>query len=626
MKAMFGWLPLTVMALSLQQAYAAPQTLKEAVEQAILQNPEVRYRYHNLQASTEEQDAAKGAYLPRVDLSAEANRTRTDTPSAASRSYQNPSATIQLRQTLFDGFATRNEARRLGHVKQARYYELLAASDEVGLEAARAYVDVLRYRRMVELARQNYAVHQEIHALLSQKVAAGVGRRVDLEQAAGRLALAESNWLTEESNLHDVSTRYQRVIGERPAAQLGELPKLDAALPAGDTLLQDSIRRNPTFLAAVSGIRAGRADADVRRAGYWPTLEFKASQSLERNRDGAKGEYRDGVVGLVLNYNLFRGGSDRARVRQYSQQLNAAYDLRDKACRDVRQTALIAVNDVRRIREQIKLLSQHELSTAKARDAYRQQFDIGQRSLLDLLDTENELFEARRSLASAEFDQELAKLRTLASGHRLLSALELQAMQSGVEEEDGGVAEDDGLLTCNTDLPPTPVLDKPALPALPPVVVPPKPQAPAAAPAPVVIPPAAKKLETLTVSAAACFDFGKSELKKDGRKIFDEIAAKLIARNYDPAKTLIVVEGHSDRIGKPAKVQQISEARAENIRERLIERGLPANMISAKGMGMSEPVTKPQDCKPVAKNRNKLVECYAPDRRVEVEIYATVEN
>ncbi|MGQ5521951.1 TolC family outer membrane protein [Chitinimonas sp. PSY-7] len=622
MKVRFGYLPLTVLALSVPQALAAsPQTLKAAVEQAILQNPEVRLRYHNLQASSEEQSVAKGNYLPRLDLRAEANRTTSEAPGVASHSYQNPSASIQLRQMLFDGFATRNEARRLGHAKQARYFELLATSDEVGLEAARAYVDVLRYRRMVELAKQNYTVHAEIHALLNNKVQAGVGRRVDLEQAAGRLALAESNWVTEQSNLYDVSARYQRLVGELPAANLAELPRFDTSLPPSEGFLRETIRHNPSFLSAVAGIRAGRADVEVRRAGNWPTLEFQASQNLERNKAGARGEYRDRVVGLVLNYNLFRGGADSARVRQYTQQLNAAYDLRDKTCRDVRQSAMIAWNDVRKIRDQLRLLAQHELSTAKARDAYRQQFDIGQRSLLDLLDTENELFDARRAAASAEFDQQLATMRTLTVGHRLLAALDLQPMQARLETEEGGVAEDDDLLTCDTTLPPVVELDKPALQGLPPVPT------PVAAIKPLASTEAlGKKLETLTLSAATYFDFGKTDLKKGGRKAMDELAAKLLARNFDSSKTRIVIEGHSDRLGKPVRAMQVSEGRAAAIRAQLVERGLSADMISAKGRGMAEPLTTPAQCQPVMNDRAKLIECYATDRRVEVEIYAVAEK
>ena len=404
-------LALTVLALNSAPAWAQnAHTIQDAVQQAVLRNPEVKLKHHNVTASAAEQEVAKGGWRPSVDVELGSGRERTLTPTiGASRNFTHSMASIQLRQTLFDGFATQREVRRLGYNRQAAYYELLAASDQIGLEAARAYIDVQRYRELVNLAKRNYASHADVHTKLGSRVTAGVGRRVDLEQAAGRMALAESNWLTEVSNLHDVTARYQRLTGELPADTLAAVPPLDKFVPDRKVFLPEAIRKNPEFLGAVSALRAHRADADVRRASKLPTVELRASQRLDRDKDGVAGNYRDSAIQMVMSFNLYRGGSDTARINQYVAKMNAAYELRDKACRDIRQTAQIAYNDVNRLQQQLGFLAQHELSTAKAREAYRQQFDIGQRSLLDLLDTDNELYQARRALTAADFDLQLAK-------------------------------------------------------------------------------------------------------------------------------------------------------------------------------------------------------------------------
>ncbi|MFM2276420.1 MAG: hypothetical protein RL211_2292 [Pseudomonadota bacterium] len=455
----------TAIGLFCGQALAqAPDNLKDAVERAVLQNPEVRLRYQNLEAARSEQEVAKGSWRPRVDLEATIGRESASTPTVFSRTYNASTASIQLRQMLFDGYATSSEVRRLGHNRQVAYYELLTASDQIALEAVRAYLDVQRYREALTLARVNYATHVDVQTRLASRVLAGVGRRVDLEQASGRMALAESNWLTEASNLHDVSARYQRLTGSMPAPSLTDTPILDKFLPASERLLIDSIANNPEFLGAVSTIRAYRADADVRRAANYPTLELRARQSLGRNQGGISGAYRDSELQLVLNYNMYRGGADTARISQYVSKLNAAYELRDKACRDIRQTTQIAYNDVRRLAQQMVFLAQHELSTSKAREAYRQQFDIGQRSLLDLLDTENELYQARRALSNAEFDLRLAKVRVLAGASTLLNALQLRPIENEQPPAAGGTNEDDDLMRCSTELPALIVLDKENLP------------------------------------------------------------------------------------------------------------------------------------------------------------------
>ncbi len=440
-------------------------SLKDSVERAILNNPEVRFRHQNLLALTGEQDAAKGGWFPKIDLSVDSGKKNSLISGATSLgAYTNSTTTLTLNQMLFDGFSTDLNVRRLGHSRLASYYELLSASDQIALGAVGAYIDVLRYRELVTLALDNYNNHAEVHARVEDRVKAGVGRRVDLEQAAGRLALAESNWAIEVSNLRDVSIRYQRVVGEAPADPLQPTPNLAKSLPSRDKFVENTVRNNPEFLGAVSTLRAYRAEAKLRESPNYPTLEFVAKQSMEKNRNGFGLDYRDSAVQLVLNYNLYRGGSDSARIRQYAAKLSSAFYLRDKTCRDVRQTALIALNDVIKLEDQIVLLSQHELATTKAREAYRQQFDIGQRSLLDLLDTENELFQSRRSLANAKEDYQLAKARVLAINGSLLPSLQLRPIQNDVLPLAAGTEANDDELLCDTALPAPIILDKVALP------------------------------------------------------------------------------------------------------------------------------------------------------------------
>ena len=510
----------------------SPTTLRAAIEQATLQNPEVKLRFHNLQAAGHERQAAKGGWLPRVDLEAASGSEEYKSPSvASSQSYNSNRASIQLRQTLFDGFATSAEVRRLGYAQQAAYYELLSASNTTALEVARAYIDVLRFRELVDLAANNYAAHQEVHDRIGQKVTAGVGRRVDLEQAAGRMALAESNWLTEVSNLHDVSARYQRLVGGAPAETLAPLEPLTGYLPASTGFMNTATRSNPDFLGAVANIRAFRADREVRKAANYPTLELRARSGTQQNQNGVIGDYRDSSVELVLNYNLFRGGSDKARIQQNAAKLDAAFDLRDKACRDILQTGQIAFNDSIRLVSQLKLLAQHELSTSKARQAYQQQFDIGQRSLLDLLDTENELYQARRALANAGYDLNLSQVRVLSASGALLQAFKLRPLSSDQPEVDGGQEAGDDALTCSDRIAPAPTLNRELEGRIP--VVPPAPVTPPPAPAAPVIAPV-KSPETCQKEMSALVE---AWIGAWNRKDFAGYLGTY-AKNFEPAKGL----------------------------------------------------------------------------------------
>jgi len=474
--------------LTLAHGLSHAASLSEITERALAQSPDVRARLHEFLSSAQDQEAARGGYLPTLDLETYYGRERLDVNVGPVNEFNHPGASLQLRQILFNGFATRNEVRRLGHAKAARYYDLLAITDDTALETARAYLDVQRYRQLSQLAQENWAVHKETYDQIEQRVKAGVGRRVDLEQAAGRLALAQANWLTETSNLHDVGARFERIVGEQPPVLI-DTPNVTAKLPQEKDVLPVSVRNNPSFRSAVSQVQAARSQTEVRRASNSPTFELRGSQTLERNHAGTPGHYSDSIAQIVMSYNLFRGGTDQARIKQSEEQYGTALAQRDKSCRDLRQTAAIAWNDQRKLRDQLQYLEQHALSTEKARDAYRQQFDIGQRSLLDVLDTENELFESRRALVRAQYDLKLAEFRVLATTHQMLPTLGLASTDDAPPSAEGDENANDAAVGCDTNMPAYALMDTSAamagrqltrpLPPLPPVrPVAPPPSAP----------------------------------------------------------------------------------------------------------------------------------------------------
>ncbi|MBI2380202.1 MAG: TolC family outer membrane protein [Gammaproteobacteria bacterium] len=421
------------------QACAQPaETLNQAVEKAVLENPEVLAAWHRFQGAGEETAIGRSGWLPRVDLNAGYARERLDRPDFTSeREFERHGAALSVRQLIFDGFATSGEISRLGHEERARFHELVAISEETAQDVVRTYLDVLRYRQLSQFAKDNYETHLTITKQLEQRARAGVSKGVDLEQASGRLALAKSNWLTEQANLHDVSARYRRLVGELPADSLAPVESFAAKLPAEAALWQGSLAQAPALRAALAGTAAARASQDSAKSGYYPTLELRASEDLTRNQNGLTGESRSSAVEVAFSYNLFNGGADRARVSRAAHLLSQAQDLRDKACRDLSQTVSIAWNDGLRLNEQLDFLGQHELSTRKVRDAYRQQFDLGQRTLLDLLDTENELFDSRRAQANAGYDLELARARVLAPLGRLLPTLGLNGLAKNAPAEAG---------------------------------------------------------------------------------------------------------------------------------------------------------------------------------------------
>ncbi|MET0333910.1 MAG: TolC family outer membrane protein [Rhizobacter sp.] len=419
------------LALALVATAAGAQSndvLKAAAQKAINANPDVTARFNAYRASADAVDAARGGYYPRLDLSASAGRDRDtiSTRNPENQSLNRAGASLTLTQLLWDGLATHGEVGRLGHERMARYFELLEATEQTALEASRAYYDVLRYRRLVQLAEDSYVQHKSAFNQIQSRFKAGVGRGVDLEQAGARLALSESNLSTEVSNLHDVSARYLRVVGEAPPKDmpLPTLLKQDVPVSATEAS-RIAVNRSPAVSASIETLRSTKALLSARESLYQPKVEARLRSGAGRNFDGVRDQRTDSSAEVVLNWNLFNGGSDQARIRQQANLVNQAADQRDKACRDTHQVLGIAYNDTRKLVDQLLYLDRNTLAIEKARDAYRQQFDIGQRSLLDLLNSENELYTARRSYANAEYDMGIAYVRTQAALSRLTAQLGL---------------------------------------------------------------------------------------------------------------------------------------------------------------------------------------------------------
>lgn len=405
------------------------RTLKEVAQQAVLNSPEVRARWHAFQETSEEVGVVRGAFLPRVDATGGTGREKLDQPSAGinNLSYTRHGYTVGLSQMLFDGLLTYNEVKRAGRARLVRYFEFLDASEAAALEAGRAYLDVIRYRYMVHLAENNYIQHRIAFEQLKRRAESGVGRRVDVEQAGSRLALADVNLTTEMANLHDVTARFTRIVGEGPPQVVFVPGLLSRGLPSSaEQALDKALTHNPALRASVENSEAAQYDLSARRSAFMPKLELKARTENANNFLGTPGDRTNNVVEAVVTYNLFNGFSDVYRNRQYAERKNIALDQREKACRDMRQTLSIAYNDIGRLNDQLSFIGIQVSLVEKTRDAYRDQFNIGQRSLLDLLDTQNELFNAQRSQVNADIDLSLAYLRSYTGMGRLLEKLELK--------------------------------------------------------------------------------------------------------------------------------------------------------------------------------------------------------
>jgi adhesin transport system outer membrane protein len=367
---------------------------------------------------------------------------------------------------------------------------------------------------------------------------------------------------------------------------------------------------NPGFRASHRDIKAAEANVRENKSGYQPRVNLVASYGHRSYDDqGFDRSETDGRIGVELNVNLYRGGSDRARVRSAYDQVNVAKDLRDKACVDIRQEIQIAFNDVRNLASQAPILNNHRLSSARVRTAYKDQFDIGERTLLDLLDAENEYFSASTAYANVLYDRKLAVARVQAGMGHLVSSLGLvrdglptladlgaQPLQITDEvcpavEIDASVqlmldTDGDGVRNYSDQCPNTP------------------PGTPVDAKG---CPTAVQSL----VVAKATVEFANDSARIEPASNGDiEDVGRLLAQN---PKAQALVIGHASRTGAPAYNQALSMRRAEAVAQRLVDEfGVERLQIKTQGMGFYQPRFTVDAAAAVNANRRADITVSAP--------------
>lgn len=408
------------------------QSLGEAIEQTIKTNPDILTEANNRLAREGEVTQAKSGYLPSIDLNAgygfeEANNRSTRAVKGTSKGgtvdMERTELGAKVTQMVFDGMKTYNETRQKKAAVAAQAYQVFGTAEKVALDAAEAYLNVLREQELVQLAKDNVEVHERTMDQIKLRSDMGVGRKADDDQARARLALARTNLLSEEGNLNDAISKYQFVMGtlpDNPARPEDPRGKLPADMEAAVKL---ALENHPQLKSAQADIEETDAQHDAAYSPFFPRVDIELAATSYSNLNGVSGYNNDYQAMLRMNYNIFKGGKDMGRLEQTAHGINEAKEIRNHTYRQVVQSMRFSWVELQTKSNQLPLFKTHLEDTEKTHKAYQQQFNLGERTLLDLLDTANELFTARQEYTNASFDELFAMFRVLASMGDLNNAL-----------------------------------------------------------------------------------------------------------------------------------------------------------------------------------------------------------
>lgn len=406
------------------------QSLKAAVEQAMQTNPDVLADANRRLSTDAALKAAKGGYLPKVDLGIGMGREWSDNSTTrfngGTSLLTRNEASLTLNQMLFDGEQVKSEVDRNQARVASAANKLSGTSEQTALRVIEAYLEVLRNRELVVLTTANAQVHLRTYDQIKIRSDSGVGRKADLEQISARQGLADANLVSSEANLRDAEINFLRVVGSAPA----NLDKVDgppaSLIPASlETALKTAIDNHPTLKSARADFDAANAQIAGAKSPMSPRLDLQLGTTINHDIDGIEGRNDSRFAMLRLRWNLFNGGSDTARLNETVALSGEAREIMNRTYRQVDQSTRLSWNALTSAQRRMPSLRQHAESSALTRDAYTKQFSIGQRTLLDMLDSENETFTAASNYVNGQYLEVFAKYRVLADMGQLLSALDV---------------------------------------------------------------------------------------------------------------------------------------------------------------------------------------------------------
>lgn len=585
-------------------------SVKQSVVSTLETNPRLSEIKQNREAVDRELRQSKGRYYPRVDAEVaygtdqHSDETTRDL-GTANEFDDRTEASILLVQPLYQGGELKSSVAAQSAKLESADKRVLDNAEALALDAIIAHLEVWRQNRLLDLTNRNVAAHRKILTNIGERQRAGAGSSADVMQANGRLSLTLSSQYQIEADVKTARANYLRVVGHLPGRVA--LPKeFRAFLP--DTEAQ-IIRRvescNPKLMAYAADIRSAEYEIDVKKSNFLPKVNLEVGHTYYDKVEGAQSYSQNTAAMVRARWNLYNGGSDvAARDAALARRLQVAEVRRnqhDMIIEQVKET----LSRYKAAGERIQAYASAVEYNRQTSDAYQQQFILGQRTLLDVLDAENELFQTSGQLITSKVNEMIAGYRLLALMGCLLRSLDIDAGNYGVagapadccgpvsvSDSDG-----DGVSDGYDQCPGTPVatkVDRVGCPL----------PTPTPTPAPVRRVPKATKSAKVTTSGTWLykdiqFETNSWYLKPTSYVVLDEIAGGL----KNDTGFRVEVQGHSDSRGKRDYNIGLSLKRAQTVRDYLIQRGIDAKRITAKGYGPDRPIDNNETAAGRANNR-----------------------
>jgi adhesin transport system outer membrane protein len=424
-------------ALLLCATPAAAIELRDAVQAALTTNPEIRQAIHNKEATQKERRQAEGLWYPRISVEASAGVRRLSNQSrriagVADDTLWPLEASVTADQLLLDMGGRNAEIRRQASRTDAAAARIEERSEYVALNVARAYIDYVLQQRLVAIAEDNAAFHERLAGDLREGVAKGSISIADQQQAEERLQSARARVTEAREDLEGAGIQFRTLAG-LDIDSVSMPPDLSQCMPGS---LEEAValarQNNPRVQESIADLSTSRELIKAARSDVGPRFNLEATARVGDDVDGgpldpgSDGHTTDLMGRVVMRWLVFNGGTNIANVREQQARADEAHARLFEMTRRAEEDARSAWS---RLTNQTRLVTELETQSRVSDDlllSYREQFNVGRRSLLDVLDAQNTRYNVQAQAETARMAKLYAQYRVLAASNKLIECLGVQ--------------------------------------------------------------------------------------------------------------------------------------------------------------------------------------------------------
>ncbi len=400
----------------------AAESLERALISAYQNNPTLLAARAELRAVDESVPQALSNYRPDVSMSVEIGKQSSRTKSGFFTAKENRTPRtlnwVEVDQPLFRGFRTLAETREAEHRVRAQRALLMSTEQDVLEAAATAYMDVVRDQAVLDLNINNVQVLERQLQATRDRFSVGEVTRTDVAQAEARLSRARADRVTAEGDLEASRARYENVVGARPG-NLVQPPGLSELPATFEEALSLATAQNPNVISAKFIERAARDGVDIVAGELLPTISLNARVARNRETNVSDGLSDTEIVTTRIRVPFYQSGSVTSRLREAKQVVGQRRMQISVARRDAVEDATRAWEDLQTSRAEIRAFTTEANANSIALEGVEEEAAAGLRTVLDVLDAEQELLDARVNLVRAQRDEVVAGFRLLTAVGRL---------------------------------------------------------------------------------------------------------------------------------------------------------------------------------------------------------------